>query len=167
MSEEKSEAIDVPDKPPARAEEERRGTDGSAPGAADAVPQDAVPREERRAVPEDDAPSGAPDVVFDALWKRVVENWDDDKPHQAILKFAIDTERMPDLAGRYRKLRDDPDRAARAQKKIDGIVIAATQMLMSMKTPPRTKTPWQWTVSVAFVCLVVLTWLSYKVLVRH
>lgn len=137
MSEEKpaSEAVDVPETPPARV--------------------------------EDDAPSGSPDVVFDALWKRVVENWDDDKPHQAILKFAIDGDRMPDLAGRYRKLRDDPERAARAQKKIDGIVIAATQMLMSMKTPPRTKTPWQWTASVAFVCLLVLTWLSYKILVRH
>ena len=116
---------------------------------------------------DDEAPTGSPDVVFDTLWKRVVENWDDDKPHQAILKFAIDSERMPDLAGRYRKLRDDPEKAARAQKKIDGIVIAATQMLMSMKSPPRTKTPWQWTASVAFVCLLILTWLSYKILVRH
>ena len=154
MSEEKSETIDVSGKPPARVEEGGPHAGGSAPGVAGADV-------------EEDAPSGIPDVVFDALWKRVVENWDDDKPHQAILKFAIDTERMPDLAGRYRKLRDDPERAARAQKKIDGIVIAATQMLMSMKTPARTKTPWQWTVSVAFICLLVLTWLSYKILVRH
>jgi hypothetical protein len=117
---------------------------------------------------DDDAPTGSPDGIFDGLWKRVVERWDEDKPHQAILKFAIDTQRLPDLAGRYRKLKDDPAKEARAQKKIDGIVIAATQMLMSMKTTPRPKIPWQWTASVAVVCFLVLIWLTYKVVLhRH
>ena len=29
------------------------------------------------------------DLVFDTLWKRVLEAWDDDKPHVAILDYAI------------------------------------------------------------------------------
>lgn len=123
--------------------------------------------DEKRLVDEPPIASGDPNVLFDALWKRVIEQWDDDKPHQAILKFAIDTQRLPDLAGRYRKLKDDPTKAARAQKKIDGIVVAATQMLMSMKTPPRPKMPWQWTASFALFCLFVIAWLAYKVLARH
>ena len=121
--------------------------------------------DEPRRTDEEDL--GDPDVLFDALWKRVIEQWDDDKPHQAILKFSIDNQRLPDLAGRYRKLKDDPAKEARAQKKIDGIVVAATQMLMGMKTPPRPKLPWQWTASVAIVCLFVLVWLTYKILGRH
>lgn len=114
-----------------------------------------------------DLPQSDGDVVFDALWKRVIEEWDDDKPHQAILKFAIDSQRLPDLAGRYRKLKEDPAKEARAKKKIDGIVVAATQMLMSTKAPVRTKLPWQWTAAFAFLCLFVLTWLAYKILGHH
>ncbi len=49
-------------------------------------------------------------------------------PHQAALTYALQTERLPDIAGRYRALLDDPEEGARAKKKIDGIVVAATQL---------------------------------------
>ncbi len=116
--------------------------------------------------PVDEAePTG--DAMFDVLWKRVIEAWDDDKPHAALLQHALDKEKLPDLAGRYRKLMDDPVKGPRAKKKIDGIVIAATSMLMAMKTPARTKTPWQWTASVGVVCLIVIAWLALKILRHH
>ena len=108
-----------------------------------------------------------PDAVFQALWKRVIEAWDDDKPHQAALSYAIDKEMLPEIAGRYRKLMEDPEKSARAKKKIDGIVIAATQMLLATKTEPREKVPWQWTASVALVMAVVIAFLAYKVLLHH
>jgi hypothetical protein len=110
---------------------------------------------------------GDKDAVFELLWKRTLEAWDDDKPHRAILEHALASEKLPDLAGRYRALSNDPDKGTRAQKKIDGIVVAATQLLMATKTPPRSKTPWQWTASIAFVFAVVCAWLFYQLFVPH
>ncbi len=109
----------------------------------------------------------APDVVFNALWARVLEAWDDDKPHQLALSYALEHEMLPEIAGRYRKLVDDPDKGERAKKKINGIVVAATQLLMATKTPPREKVPWTWTASVAAFMVVVISFLAYKILGHH
>ena len=124
--------------------------------------------------PSGDAPSDAAleelgdrDAIFEALWRRVLEAWDEDKPHQAILEHSLKSEKLPDLAGRYREIKErDAAKRERAQKKIDGIVLAATQMLMAMKTPPRTKTPWQWTASAAAIFAIVITYLVYAVILR-
>jgi hypothetical protein len=109
----------------------------------------------------------APDVVFAALWTRVLAGWDEDKPHQAALSYAIEHEMLPEIAGRYRKLFDDPEKGARAKKKVDGIVVAATQLMLATKTPPREKVPWTWTASVAVVMVLVISFLAYKLFARH
>lgn len=110
---------------------------------------------------------GDRDAIFEALWKRCLEAWDDDKPHGAILEHALKNEKLPDLAGRYRALSDDSEKGPRAKKKIDALVMAATQMLMSTKTPARTKTPWQWTAAAAFMFAIVCGWLFYQLFVPH
>ena len=112
----------------------------------------------------DDASDEDTDAMFEALWSKATEDWDNDKPHQALLAHALDKQMLPELAGRYRKLQDDPEKGARAKKKIDGIVIAATQMLMATKTPPPTKTPWSWTVSAVLLFGVVIAFLFYKLI---
>jgi hypothetical protein len=109
----------------------------------------------------------APDAVFNALWKRVIDAWDDEKPHQLALSYALEHEMLPEIAGRYRKLVDDPDKGPRAKKKIDAIVVAATQLLMATKTPPREKVPWQWTASAAAFFVIVVAFLAYKILLRR
>ena len=110
----------------------------------------------------------SPDAVFEALWAKTVESWDDDKPHQAILSHAIDKQLLPVLAGRYRKIKDEgSDKSARAEKKINGIVIAATQMMLATKTPAREKLPWQWTASAAFMFVLVMSFLAYKLFAHH
>jgi hypothetical protein len=109
----------------------------------------------------------APDVVFAALWTRVLASWDEDKPHQTALSYAIEHEMLPEIAGRYRKLFEDPEKGARAKKKVDGIVLAATQLMLATKTPPREKVPWTWTASVAVVMVLVISFLAYKLFVRH
>jgi hypothetical protein len=109
----------------------------------------------------------APDAVFAALWTRVLASWDEDKPHQAALSYALEQEMLPEIAGRYRKLFDDPDKSARAKKKVDGIVMAATQLMLATKTPPREKVPWTWTASVAVFMVVVISFLAYKLLAHH
>lgn len=102
------------------------------------------------------------DAMFEALWSKAMEDWDNDKPHQALLSHALDKQMLPELAGRYRKLQEDPEKGARAKKKIDGIVIAATQMLMATKSPPPTKTPWSWTISAVLLFGIVIAFLFYK-----
>jgi hypothetical protein len=109
----------------------------------------------------------APDVVFAALWTKVLASWDEDKPHQAALSYAIEHEMLPEIAGRYRKLFADPEKGARAKKKVDGIVMAATQLMLATKTPPREKVPWTWTASVAVFMVVVISFLAYKLFARH
>jgi hypothetical protein len=105
----------------------------------------------------------AKDPILDALWARVLEAWDDDKTHAALLEHAMRAQALPEIAGRYRSLSEDPDKAPLAKKKLDGIVAAATQMLMSMKTPAPGKTPLPITLSAAGVSLLLLAWLAWAV----
>ena len=107
------------------------------------------------------------DAMFEVLWKRCLATWEDDKPHAALLQHALTNDQLPSLAGRYRALEGDVEKAPRAAKRIDAIVVAATQMLMSMKTPARIKVPWQWTASVGLACAVIIGWLAWKILGRH
>lgn len=133
--------------------------------AVEAVAPEARVAEEVAGDPE--GVGEAPDAVFNALWKRVLDAWDDEKPHQLALTYALEHEMLPEIAGRYRKLIDDPDKGPRAKKKIDAIVVAATQLLLATKTPPREKVPWQWTASAAVFFFVVVAFLAYKILLRH
>jgi hypothetical protein len=156
---------DAPDakaeaKEPAKENEEKKPAEA---GSAEPGEHGERGKKEDMVIPDGEAP----DAVFQLLWKRVIEAWDDDKPHQLALSYAIEHEMLPEIAGRYRKLMDDPEKAARAKKKIDGIVVAATQMLMATKTPPREKVPWQWTAFAAAFMIVVISFLAYKVLLRR
>jgi hypothetical protein len=98
---------------------------------------------------------------LDVLWQRVVDAWDDDKAHKALLELAVRTQALPEIAARYRGLADDPERGARAREKLDAIVIAATQLLLSTKTPRPGKTPLSITLSAFGVAALLLAWLAY------
>jgi len=107
------------------------------------------------------APTAIEDAGFEALWQRVLDAWDDDKSHNAVLEYALRTEQLPLIAGRYRALKDDPAKAERAQKRLDAIILAATQLMMSMKTPPQTKVPLPITLSAFGIFLFTLAFLIY------
>jgi hypothetical protein len=109
------------------------------------------------------------DAILETLWSRVLDAWDDDKPHHALLEYAIREQKLPEVAGRYRAVKErDAEKAARAQKKLDGIVIAATHMLMAMKSPPdRYKIPRGAMIVLLLASLFILAWLSYAVFHRR
>ncbi len=107
------------------------------------------------------------DIVFETLWGRVLEAWDDPKTHGALLEYALRKEHLPDAAGRYRALLDDAEKKERAQKQLDAIVLAATQLMLAMKTPPPPKTPRWMNLGAAIVSIVLLTWVAYLVLGGH
>jgi len=101
------------------------------------------------------------DPVFEALWERVLAAWDDDRTHAAIIDHGLRTRSLPELAGRYRALLGDPDKGPVARKKLDAIVVAATELLFSQKTPTPGKVPLPITLSAAGVCVFLLAWLAW------
>ncbi|MGH7293778.1 MAG: hypothetical protein ACRELB_02540 [Polyangiaceae bacterium] len=114
-----------------------------------------------------DEPTTSSDAVLEALWKRVLDAWDDDRTHAALLEHAVREQQLPEIAGRYRALGDDPARGPLAKKKLDAIVLAATQMLMSMKTPKAGKVPLPITLSAFGVSAILLGWLAWALWGKH
>jgi hypothetical protein len=106
------------------------------------------------------------DPVLEALWAKTLEAWDDEKRHAALLEHALREKTLPALAGRYRALRDDPERGEIANKRIEAILTAATQMMFSMKTPKPTKTPSWLFWSALLTCAVMLMYVAYAMLHR-
>ncbi len=101
------------------------------------------------------------DPILEAMWTSVLADWSDDKKHAALLDYALRNEKLPILAGNYRALQDDPDKAAVSKKKLDAIVVAATQMLMSMKTPKPTRHPAWLNATAGVIALILIGWIVY------
>jgi len=106
------------------------------------------------------------DQGFELLWTRVLDAWDDPKTHGALLEYAIHKQLLPEAAGRYRALKDDPEKGAEAKKRLDGIVLATTSLLMATATPRKKATAAVRTITiVAFVaCVAVFFWLARAML---
>lgn len=114
---------------------------------------------------DDDAPD---DAVLDALWHRALRAWDDEKVHSAVLDHALRSDALPEIAGRYRALLEDPDRGAMAKKRIDAIVVAASSMLLSTKTPrPDQPVPIAITLTAFGICVVLLGWVALALWGKH
>lgn len=107
------------------------------------------------------------DPVLDALWKRVLEAWDDAATHRALLEHALREQLLPEIAGRYRALAEDPEKGTVAKRQLDRIVAAATELLLSMKTPKPGKVPLPITLSAFAVCAILLVWLALAVWGKH
>lgn len=105
------------------------------------------------------------DRVLDALWERVLAAWGDEKAHAAVLDHALRANLLPEIAGRYRALVDDPEKGPVAKKKLDALVLAATNMLFSTKTPkPGQGVPIQITLSAFGICVALLAWLAFALM---
>ncbi len=110
-----------------------------------------------------------PDDGVETLWKRALDSWNDDKVHGALIEYAVRTENLPNVAGKYRALKDDTEKGERAKKQLDAIVVAATQMMLAQKTvrPERGKPPPWLTAVTALVCVTILAWLAVVILHRR
>jgi hypothetical protein len=103
----------------------------------------------------------ASDPVLESLWERALAAWEDDRAHAAVLEYALRTQALPQVAGRYRALVGDPEHGGRAQKRLDALVAAATATLFATKTPRPEKIPLPITLSAFGVCAVLLGWLAW------
>lgn len=114
--------------------------------------------------PDDDGEERDP--LFETLWRRVVEAWDDDRTHKALLEYAVRAEQLAEAAGRYRAMQDDPSKRDRAKRQMDTIVATATQMMLAMKTPPPPGSPRVLSWVVGAVSAAVILWVAHVILRR-
>lgn len=80
------------------------------------------------------------DTAFEALWKHVLDHWDEDKPHGAFLEHCRATNQLAEAAARYRGMTGDRERGAAAQKRLQGVLVLAMAALEATRTArPETK----------------------------
>jgi len=84
--------------------------------------------------------NGAPDPTLEALWKRVLDAWDDDRAHGAFLDHCQSSDRLVEAAVRYRGMTGDHARAAVAEKKLKAVaLLALTRLEVSRTSAPRAR----------------------------
>ena len=69
------------------------------------------------------------DPILEALWKKVVDDWDDDSAHGAFLSHCQDTQQLPEAAARYKGMTGDHERSASAEKRLGGVALLAMASL--------------------------------------
>lgn len=78
------------------------------------------------------------DAAFEALWKCLLDRWDDERAHGAFVEYAGATDQLAEAAARYRGMRGDRDRFQIAERRLAGIQIVALAKLEATrsKSPP-------------------------------
>ena len=77
------------------------------------------------------------DAAFEALWKHVLDHWDEDKAHSAFLEHCRNAGQLAEAAARYRGMTGDRDRGLSAQKRLQGVLVLAMAALESTRTARR------------------------------
>ena len=75
------------------------------------------------------------DAAFEALWKNVLDHWDEDKAHGAFLEHCRNAGQLPEAAARYRGMTGDRERGPSAQKRLQGVLVLAMAALESTRSP--------------------------------
>jgi hypothetical protein len=106
------------------------------------------------------------DPVLEALWKRVVDGWEDDAAHGMFLEHCQSTDRLLEAAVRYRGMTGDRERGPSAEKRLKGVAILAMASLEASRTSPgeARKNAGRWTLIVVFTAASIA--LAYCALER-
>jgi hypothetical protein len=75
------------------------------------------------------------DPVLEALWKRVLDAWEDDGTHGAFLKHCQDTDQLLEAAVRYRGMAGDRARGPAAEKRLKAVALLAMTRLEASRVP--------------------------------
>jgi hypothetical protein len=79
----------------------------------------------------------APDSTLEALWKNVLDNWQNDAAHHAFLDYCQSRERLDEAAVRYRGMKGDHERGAAAEKRLTGVLMLAMSKLEVSRAEPK------------------------------
>src|SRR3954469_19609952 len=75
------------------------------------------------------------DAAFEALWKSVLDRWDDERVHGAFLEYCQASDLLAEAAARYRGMKGDRDRSTVAERRLAGIAIVALAKLHATRSP--------------------------------
>jgi CHASE2 domain-containing sensor protein len=74
------------------------------------------------------------DPVLEALWKRVVDEWENDAVHGVFIEHCQMTSQLLEAAVRYRGMSGDHARGPVAQKRLQAIAILAVAQLEAARS---------------------------------
>jgi len=74
------------------------------------------------------------DAAFEALWKNVLDRWDEERAHGAFLEHCQATDQLAEAAARYRGMKGDRERGALAEKRLAGVAIVALAKLEATRS---------------------------------
>ncbi len=91
------------------------------------------------------------DAVFEALWKNVLDEWDEERPHRTFLELCEATDQLAEAAARYRGMKGDRERSGVAEQRLAFIAMVALAKLETTRSkPPRTRRASHWLLAVSF-----------------
>lgn len=76
------------------------------------------------------------EAAFEALWKNVLDRWDEERVHGAFLEHCQMTDQLAEAAARYRGMKGDRERGAVAEKRLAGVAIVALAKLEATRSRP-------------------------------
>jgi hypothetical protein len=79
----------------------------------------------------------APDPVLEALWKNVLDRWDNDAAHHAFLEHCRIYDALDEAAVRYRGMKGDHDRGPGAEKRLTAVLMLAMSKLEVSRAEPK------------------------------
>jgi hypothetical protein len=106
------------------------------------------------------------DPAFEALWKNVLDKWDEERAHGAFLEHCQATDQLAEAAARYRGMKGDRDRSAVAEKRLAGVAIVALAKLEATRSKlpqaPRRTGSWILATSFGLAALGLLAYLLWS-----
>lgn len=107
------------------------------------------------------------DPALEALWKNVLDHWDEDRAHGAFLEHCQRGGQLAEAAARYRGMTGDRERGETAKKRLNGVAVLAVATLEASRTPePHVKRQAGALVLVVFFVAATLALLAYLSLGR-
>ena len=74
------------------------------------------------------------DAPFEALWKNVLDRWENDAAHHAFLDHCQRHEALDDAATRYGGMKGDRERGPLAEKRLKAVLMLAMSKLESTRS---------------------------------
>ncbi|HEX4338569.1 MAG TPA: hypothetical protein VH062_21840 [Polyangiaceae bacterium] len=77
------------------------------------------------------------DPVLEVLWKKVLDDFDDDRSHERFIEHCQATRQLLEAAVRYRGMAGDHARGAQAERRLSSVAALALAGLETTREPER------------------------------
>lgn len=104
---------------------------------------------------------------IDEAWAKVEAEWGNDDAHRRFVAVCVALDRLPEAGKRYRRVREaDPARRDEAMKRIDTLIVLATQQLQDTRVQPASTEHKRTLTWAAFLIMLVLMGVGMLLLLR-